>query len=200
MLFRENEDVFFNEMDDVDDKDIKDAEKMTDDSTDVDISEEVEDIFDEGCGKKETVDIDDDGKEVVKEKKVCKEGDDEEDDVDDDDDMDEDDIEDVEESLIFDDDSYELYESVCGPFECNTSTQIDDIDSYVDDRERMFSSTTDEVDDIIDGHLSGEGADEIVPDSVDILGTNTDDFTFDNNGTDPEEIVNDEENEEDIFD
>lgn len=198
MLFRENEDVFFNEMDDVDDKDIKDAEKMTDDSTDVDISEEVEDIFDEGCGKKETVDIDDDGKEVVKEKKVCKEGDDEEDDVDDD--MDEDDIEDVEESIIFDDDSYELYESVCGPFECNTSAQIDDIDSYVDDRERMFSSTTDEVDDIIDGHLSGEGADEIVPDSVDILGTNTDDFTFDNNGTDPEEIVNDEENEEDIFD
>lgn len=198
MLFRENEDVFFNEMDDVDDKDIKDAEKMTDDSTDVDISEEVEDIFDEGCGKKETVDIDDDGKEVVKEKKVCKEGDDEEDDVDDD--MDEDDIEDVEESLIFDDDSYELYESVCGPFECNTSAQIDDIDNYVDDRERFFSSTTDEVDDIIDGHLSGEGADEIVPDSVDILGTNTDDFTFDNNGTDPEEIVNDEENEEDIFD
>ena len=198
MLFRENEDMFFNEMDDVDDKDIKDAEKMTDDSTDVDISEEVEDIFDEGCGKKETVDIDDDGKEVVKEKKVCKEGDDEEDDVDDD--MDEDDIEDVEESLIFDDDSYELYESVCGPFECNTSAQIDDIDSYVDDRERIFSSTTDEVDDIIDGHLSGEGADEIVPDSVDILGTNTDDFTFDNNGTDPEEIVNDEENEEDIFD
>ena len=198
MLFRENEDMFFNEMDDVDDKDIKDAEKMTDDSTDVDISEDVEDIFDEGCGKKETVDIDDDGKEVVKEKKVCKEGDDEEDDVDDD--MDEDDIEDVEESLIFDDDSYELYESVCGPFECNTSAQIDDIDSYVDDRERFFSSTTDEVDDIIDGHLSGEGADEIVPDSVDILGTNTDDFTFDNNGTDPEEIVNDEENEEDIFD
>ena len=198
MLFRENEDMFFNEMDDVDDKDIKDAEKMTDDSTDVDISEEVEDIFDEGCGKKETVDIDDDGKEVVKEKKVCKEGDDEEDDVDDD--MDEDDIEDVEESLIFDDDSYELYESVCGPFECNTSAQIDDIDNYVDDRERFFSSTTDEVDDIIDGHLSGEGADEIVPDSVDILGTNTDDFTFDNNGTDPEEIVNDEENEEDIFD
>ena len=194
MLFRENEDMFFNEMDDVDDKDIKDAEKMTDDSTDVDISEEVEDIFDEGCGKKETVDIDDDGKEVVKEKKVCKEGDDV------DDDMDEDDIEDVEESLIFDDDSYELYESVCGPFECNTSAQIDDIDSYVDDRERIFSSTTDEVDDIIDGHLSGEGADEIVPDSVDILGTNTDDFTFDNNGTDPEEIVNDEENEEDIFD
>lgn len=198
MLFRENEDMFFNEMDDVDDKDIKDAEKMTDDSTDVDISEDVEDIFDEGCGKKETVDIDDDGKEVVKEKKVCKEGDDEEDDVDDD--MDEDDIEDVEESLIFDDDSYGLYESVCGPFECNTSAQIDDIDSYVDDRERFFSSTTDEVDDIIDGHLSGEGADEIVPDSVDILGTNTDDFTFDNNGTDPEEIVNDEENEEDIFD
>ena len=198
MLFRENEDMFFNEMDDVDDKDIKDAEKMTDDSTDVDISEEVEDIFDEGCGKKETVDIDDDGKEVVKEKKVCKEGDDEEDDVDDD--MDEDDIEDVEESLIFDDDSYELYESVCGPFECNTSAQIDDIDNYVDDRERFFSSTTDEVDDIIDGHLSGEGADEIVPDSVDILGTNTDDFTFDNNGTDPEEIVNDEEDEEDIFD
>lgn len=197
MLFRENEDVFFNEMDDVDDKDIKDAEKMTDDSTDVDISEEVEDIFDEGCGKKETVDIDDDGKEVVKEKKVCKEGDDE-DDVDDD--MDDDDIEDVEESLIFDDDSYGLYESVCGPFECNTSAQIDDIDNYVDDRERFFSSTTDEVDDIIDGHLSGEGADEIVPDSVDILGTNTDDFTFDNNGTDPEEIVNDEENEEDIFD
>lgn len=197
MLFRENEDMFFNEMDDVDDKDIKDAEKMTDDSTDVDISEEVEDIFDEGCGKKETVDIDDDGKEVVKEKKVCKEGDDE-DDIDDD--MDDDDIEDVEESLIFDDDSYELYESVCGPFECNTSAQIDDIDSYVDDRERFFSSTTDEVDDIIDGHLSGEGADEIVPDSVDILGTNTDDFTFDNNGTDPEEIVNDEENEEDIFD
>ena len=196
MLFRENEDMFFNEMDDVDDKDIKDAEKMTDDSTDVDISEDVEDIFDEGCGKKETVDIDDDGKEVVKEKKVCKEGDDE-DDIDDD--MDDDDIEDVEESLIFDDDSYELYESVCGPFECNTSAQIDDIDSYVDDRERIFSSTTDEVDDIIDGHLSGEGADEIVPDSVDILGTNTDDFTFDNNGTDPEEIVNDEENEEDIF-
>ena len=197
MLFRENEDMFFNEMDDVDDKDIKDAEKMTDDSTDVDISEDVEDIFDEGCGKKETVDIDDDGKEVVKEKKVCKEGDDE-DDIDDD--MDDDDIEDVEESLIFDDDSYELYESVCGPFECNTSAQIDDIDSYVDDRERIFSSTTDEVDDIIDGLLSGEGADEIVPDSVDILGTNTDDFTFDNNGTDPEEIVNDEENEEDIFD
>lgn len=197
MLFRENEDMFFNEMDDVDDKDIKDAEKMTDDSTDVDISEDVEDIFDEGCGKKETVDIDDDGKEVVKEKKVCKEGDDE-DDIDDD--MDDDDIEDVEESLIFDDDSYELYESVCGPFECNTSAQIDDIDSYVDDRERFFSSTTDEVDDIIDGHLSGEGVDEIVPDSVDILGTNTDDFTFDNNGTDPEEIVNDEENEEDIFD
>lgn len=193
MLFRENEDMFFNEMDDVDDKDIKDAEKMTDDSTDVDISEDVEDIFDEGCGKKETVDIDDDGKEVVKEKKVCKEGDDE-------DDMDDDDIEDVEESLIFDDDSYELYESVCGPFECNTSAQIDDIDSYVDDRERIFSSTTDEVDDIIDGLLSGEGADEIVPDSVDILGTNTDDFTFDNNGTDPEEIVNDEEDEEDIFD
>ena len=199
MLFRENEDMFFNEMDDVDDKDIKDTEKMTDDSTDVDISEDVEDIFDEGCGKKETVDIDDDGKEVVKEKKVCKEGDDEEDDVDDD--MDDDDIEDVEESLIFDDDSYELYESVCGPFECNTSAQIDDIDSYVDDRERIFSSTTDEVDDIIDGLLSGEGADEIVPDSVDILGTNTDDFTFDNNGTDPEEIVNDEEeDEEDIFD
>lgn len=197
MLFRENEDMFFNEMDDVDDKDIKDAEKMTDDSTDVDISEDVEDIFDEGCGKKETVDIDDDGKEVVKEKKVCKEEDDE-DDIDDD--MDDDDIEDVEESLIFDDDSYELYESVCGPFECNTSAQIDDIDSYVDDRERFFSSTTDEVDDIIDGHLSGEGADEIVPDSVDILGTNTDDFTFDNNGTDPEEIVNNEENEEDIFD
>ena len=197
MLFRENEDMFFNEMDDVDDKDIKDAEKMTDDSTDVDISEDVEDIFDEGCGKKETVDIDDDGKEVVKEKKVCKEGDDE-DDIDDG--MDDDDIEDVEESLIFDDDSYELYESVCGPFECNTSAQIDDIDSYVDDRERIFSSTTDEVDDIIDGLLSGEGADEIVPDSVDILGTNTDDFTFDNNGTDPEEIVNDEENEEDIFD
>lgn len=198
MLFRENEDMFFNEMDDVDDKDIKDAEKMTDDSTDVDISEDVEDIFDEGCGKKETVDIDDDGKEVVKEKKVCKEGDDE-DDIDDD--MDDDDIEDVEESLIFDDDSYELYESVCGPFECNTSAQIDDIDSYVDDRERIFSSTTDEVDDIIDGLLSGEGADEIVPDSVDILGTNTDDFTFDNNGTDPEEIVNnDEEDEEDIFD
>lgn len=198
MLFRENEDMFFNEMDDVDDKDIKDAEKMTDDSTDVDISEDVEDIFDEGCGKKETVDIDDDGKEVVKEKKVCKEGDDE-DDIDDD--MDEDDIEDVEESLIFDDDSYGLYESVCGPFECNTSAQIDDIDSYVDDRERIFSSTTDEVDDIIDGLLSGEGADEIVPDSVDILGTNTDDFTFDNNGTDPEEIVNDEEeDEEDIFD
>lgn len=197
MLFRENEDMFFNEMDDVDDKDIKDAEKMTDDSTDVDISEDVEDIFDEGCGKKETVDIDDDGKEVVKEKKVCKEGDDE-DDIDDD--MDDDDIEDVEESLIFDDDSYELYESVCGPFECNTSAQIDDIDSYVDDRERFFSSTTDEVDDIIDGLLSGEGADEIVPDSVDILGTNTDDFTFDNNGTDPEEIVNDEEDEEDIFD
>lgn len=197
MLFRENEDMFFNEMDDVDDKDIKDAEKMTDDSTDVDISEDVEDIFGEGCGKKETVDIDDDGKEVVKEKKVCKEGDDE-DDIDDD--MDDDDIEDVEESLIFDDDSYELYESVCGPFECNTSAQIDDIDSYVDDRERFFSSTTDEVDDIIDGHLSGEGADEIVPDSVDILGTNTDDFTFDNNGTDPEEIVNDEEDEEDIFD
>ena len=199
MLFRENEDMFFNEMDDVDDKDIKDAEKMTDDSTDVDISEDVEDIFDEGCGKKETVDIDDDGKEGVKEKKVCKEGEDEEDDVDDD--MDEDDIEDVEESLIFDDDSYGLYESVCGPFECNTSAQIDDIDSYVDDRERIFSSTTDEVDDIIDGLLSGEGADEIVPDSVDILGTNTDDFTFDNNGTDPEEIVNDEEeDEEDIFD
>lgn len=198
MLFRENKDMFFNEMDDVDDKDIKDAEKMTDDSTDVDISEDVEDIFDEGCGKKETVDIDDDGKEVVKEKKVCKEGDDE-DDIDDD--MDDDDIEDVEESLIFDDDSYELYESVCGPFECNTSAQIDDIDSYVDDRERIFSSTTDEVDDIIDGLLSGEGADEIVPDSVDILGTNTDDFTFDNNGTDPEEIVNnDEEDEEDIFD
>lgn len=197
MLFRENEDMFFNEMDDVDDKDIKDAEKMTDDSTDVDISEDVEDIFDEGCGKKETVDIDDDGKEVVKEKKVCKEGDDE-DDIDDD--MDDDDIEDVEESLIFDDDSYELYESVCGPFECNTSAQIDDIDSYVDDRERIFSSTTDEVDDIIDGLLSGEGADEIVPDSVDILGTNTDDFTFDNNETDPEEIINDEENEEDIFD
>ena len=198
MLFRENEDMFFNEMDDVEDKDIKDAEKMTDDSTDVDISEDVEDIFDEGCGKKETVDIDDDGKEVVKEKKVCKEGDDE-DDIDDD--MDDDDIEDVEESLIFDDDSYELYESVCGPFECNTSAQIDDIDSYVDDRERIFSSTTDEVDDIIDGLLSGEGADEIVPDSVDILGTNTDDFTFDNNGTDPEEIVNnDEEDEEDIFD
>ena len=269
MLFKEYQGTIFDESEEIKDKDIKDAEKMAKDSKEdisTDESYEMEeDIFAEKCATKEgdcSTEDDDEtveekcatkegkcaskecdcptsGDKVFKEKKVCKEEDDE---VDDDEEVEvsDDDVEDVEESLIVDDEAFELYESVCGPFvrnadnpalpaihsferwklveytpvqgrikilnpsgireECNSSAPIDDIDKYVDDRDSFFCSTTDEVDDIIDDKLTGEGSEEVVPDSVDRLGSNTDDFTVkdeeDEIDDEPEDFIDDEE---DIF-
>lgn len=229
MLFKEYQGTIFDESEEIKDNDIKDAEKMAKDSKEdipTDESYEMEeDIFAEKCATKEgdcSTEDDDEtveekcatkegkcaskecdcptsGDKVFKEKKVCKEEDDE---VDDDEEVEvsDDDVEDVEESLIVDDEAFELYESVCGPFECNSSTPIDDIDKYVDDRDSFFCSTTDEVDDIIDDKLTGEGSEEVVPDSVDRLGSNTDDFTVkdeeDEIDDEPEDFIDDEE---DIF-
>ena len=229
MLFKEYQGTIFDESEEIKDKDIKDAEKMAKDSKEdipTDESYEMEeDIFAEKCATKEgdcSTEDDDEtveekcatkegkcaskecdcpasGDKVFKEKKVCKEEDDE---VDDDEEVEvsDDDVEDVEESLIVDDEAFELYESVCGPFECNSSAPIDDIDKYVDDRDSFFCSTTDEVDDIIDDKLTGEGSEEVVPDSVDRLGSNMDDFTVkdeeDEIDDEPEDFIDDEE---DIF-
>jgi len=217
MLFKEYQGTIFDESEEIKDKDIKDAEKMAKDSkedisTDESYEMEEEDIFAEKCATKEgkcatkegkcaskECDCPTSGDKVFKEKKVCKEEDDE---VDDDEEVEvsDDDVEDVEESLIVDDEAFELYESVCGPFECNSSAPIDDIDKYVDDRDSFFCSTTDEVDDIIDDKLTGEGSEEVVPDSVDRLGSNTDDFTVkdeeDEIDDEPEDFIDDEE---DIF-
>lgn len=229
MLFKEYQGTIFDESEEIKDKDIKDAEKMAKDSKEdipTDESYEMEeDIFAEKCATKEgdcSTEDDDEtveekcatkegkcaskecdcptsGDKVFKEKKVCKEEDDE---VDDDEEVEvsDDDVEDVEESLIVDDEAFELYESVCGPFECSSSAPIDDIDKYVDDRDSFFCSTTDEVDDIIDDKLTGEGSEEVVPDSVDRLGSNTDDFTVkdeeDEIDDEPEDFIDDEE---DIF-
>lgn len=210
MLFKEYQGTIFDESEEIKDKDIKDAEKMAKDSkedisTDESYEMEEEDIFAEKCATKEgkcaskECDCPTSGDKVFKEKKVCKEEDDE---VDDDEEVEvsDDDVEDVEESLIVDDEAFELYESVCGPFECNSSAPIDDIDKYVDDRDSFFCSTTDEVDDIIDDKLTGEGSEEVVPDSVDRLGSNTDDFTVkdeeDEIDDGPEDFIDDEE---DIF-
>lgn len=217
MLFKEYQGTIFDESEEIKDNDIKDAEKMAKDSkedisTDESYEMEEEDIFAEKCATKEgkcatkegkcaskECDCPTSGDKVFKEKKVCKEEDDE---VDDDEEVEvsDDDVEDVEESLIVDDEAFELYESVCGPFECNSSAPIDDIDKYVDDRDSFFCSTTDEVDDIIDDKLTGEGSEEVVPDSVDRLGSNTDDFTVkdeeDEIDDEPEDFIDDEE---DIF-
>lgn len=217
MLFKEYQGTIFDESEEIKDKDIKDAEKMAKDSkedisTDESYEMEEEDIFAEKCATKEgkcatkegkcaskECDCPTSGDKVFKEKKVCKEEDDE---VDDDEEVEvsDDDVEDVEESLIVDDEAFELYESVCGPFECNSSAPVDDIDKYVDDRDSFFCSTTDEVDDIIDDKLTGEGSEEVVPDSVDRLGSNTDDFTVkdeeDEIDDEPEDFIDDEE---DIF-
>lgn len=217
MLFKEYQGTIFDESEEIKDKDIKDAEKMAKDSkedisTDESYEMEEEDIFAEKCATKEgkcatkegkcaskECDCPTSGDKVFKEKKVCKEEDDE---VDDDEEVEvsDDDVEDVEESLIVDDEAFELYESVCGPFECNSSAPIDDIDKYVDDRDSFFCSTTDEVDDIIDDKLTGEGSEEVVPDSVDRLGSNTDDFIVkdeeDEIDDEPEDFIDDEE---DIF-
>lgn len=217
MLFKEYQGTIFDESEEIKDKDIKDAEKMAKDSkedisTDESYEMEEEDIFAEKCATKEgkcatkegkcaskECDCPTSGDKVFKEKKVCKEEDDE---VDDDEEVEvsDDDVEDVEESLIVDDEAFELYESVCGPFECNSSAPIDDIDKYVDDRDSFFCSTTDEVDNIIDDKLTGEGSEEVVPDSVDRLGSNTDDFTVkdeeDEIDDEPEDFIDDEE---DIF-
>lgn len=217
MLFKEYQGTIFDESEEIKDKGIKDAEKMAKDSkedisTDESYEMEEEDIFAEKCATKEgkcatkegkcaskECDCPTSGDKVFKEKKVCKEEDDE---VDDDEEVEvsDDDVEDVEESLIVDDEAFELYESVCGPFECNSSAPIDDIDKYVDDRDSFFCSTTDEVDDIIDDKLTGEGSEEVVPDSVDRLGSNTDDFTVkdeeDEIDDEPEDFIDDEE---DIF-
>lgn len=217
MLFKEYQGTIFDESEEIKDKDIKDAEKMAKDSkedisTDESYEMEEEDIFAEKCATKEgkcatkegkcaskECDCPTSGDKVFKEKKVCKEEDDE---IDDDEEVEvsDDDVEDVEESLIVDDEAFELYESVCGPFECNSSAPIDDIDKYVDDRDSFFCSTTDEVDDIIDDKLTGEGSEEVVPDSVDRLGSNTDDFTVkdeeDEIDDEPEDFIDDEE---DIF-
>lgn len=217
MLFKEYQGTIFDESEEIKDKDIKDAEKMAKDSkedisTDESYEMEEEDIFAEKCATKEgkcatkegkcaskECDCPTSGDKVFKEKKVCKEEDDE---VDDDEEVEvsDDDVEDVEESLIVDDEAFELYESVCGPFECNSSAPIDDIDKYVDDRDSFFCSTTDEVDDIIDDKLTGEGSEEVVPDSVNRLGSNTDDFTVkdeeDEIDDEPEDFIDDEE---DIF-
>ena len=217
MLFKEYQGTIFDESEEIKDKDIKDAEKMAKDSkedisTDESYEMEEEDIFAEKCATKEgkcatkegkcaskECDCPTSGDKVFKEKKVCKEEDDE---VDDDEEVEvsDDDVEDVEESLIVDDEAFELYESVCGPFECSSSAPIDDIDKYVDDRDSFFCSTTDEVDDIIDDKLTGEGSKEVVPDSVDRLGSNTDDFTVkdeeDEIDDEPEDFIDDEE---DIF-
>lgn len=229
MLFKEYQGTIFDESEEIKDKDIKDAEKMAKDSKeDIPTNESYEmeeDIFAEKCATKEgdcSTEDDDEtveekcatkegkcaskecdcptsGDKVFKEKKVCKEEDDE---VDDDEEVEvsDDDVEDVEESLIVDDEAFELYESVCGPFECSSSAPIDDIDKYVDDRDSFFCSTTDEVDDIIDDKLTGEGSEEVVPDSVDRLGSNTDDFTVkdeeDEIDDEPEDFIDDEE---DIF-
>lgn len=213
MLFKEYQGTIFDESEEIKDKDIKDAEKMAKDSkedilTDESYEMEEEDIFAEKCATKEgkcatkegkcaskECDCPTSGDKVFKEKKVCKEEDDDEE-VE----VSDDDVEDVEESLIVDDEAFELYESVCGPFECNSSAPIDDIDKYVDDRDSFFCSTTDEVDDIIDDKLTGEGSEEVVPDSVDRLGSNTDDFTVkdeeDEIDDEPEDFIDDEE---DIF-
>lgn len=217
MLFKEYQGTIFDESEEIKDNDIKDAEKMAKDSkedisTDESYEMEEEDIFAEKCATKEgkcatkegkcaskECDCPTSGDKVFKEKKVCKEEDDE---VDDDEEVEvsDDDVEDVEESLIVDDEAFELYESVCGPFECNSSAPIDDIDKYVDDRDSFFCSTTDEVDDIIDDKLTGECSEEVVPDSVDRLGSNTDDFTVkdeeDEIDDEPEDFIDDEE---DIF-
>lgn len=217
MLFKEYQGTIFDESEEIKDNDIKDAEKMAKDSkedisTDESYEMEEEDIFAEKCATKEgkcatkegkcaskECDCPTSGDKVFKEKKVCKEEDDE---VDDDEEVEvsDDDVEDVEESLIVDDEAFELYESVCGPFECNSSAPIDDIDKYVDNRDSFFCSTTDEVDDIIDDKLTGEGSEEVVPDSVDRLGSNTDDFTVkdeeDEIDDEPEDFIDDEE---DIF-
>lgn len=217
MLFKEYQGTIFDESEEIKDNDIKDAEKMAKDSkedisTDESYEMEEEDIFAEKCATKEgkcatkegkcaskECDCPTSGDKVFKEKKVCKEEDDE---VDDDEEVEvsDDDVEDVEESLIVDDEAFELYESVCGPFECNSSAPIDDIDKYVDDRDSFFCSTTDEVDDIIDDKLTGEGSEEVVPDSVDRLGSNTDDFTVkdeeDEIDDEPEDFIDDEE---DVF-
>lgn len=228
MLFKEYQGTIFDESEEIKDKDIKDAEKMAKDSKEdipTDESYEMEeDIFAEKCATKEgdcSTEDDDEtveekcatkegkcaskecdcptsGDKVFKEKKVCKE----DDEIDDDEEVEvsDDDVEDVEESLIVDDEAFELYESVCGPFECNSSAPIDDIDKYVDDRDNFFCSTTGEVDDIIDDKLTGEGSEEVVPDSVDRLGSNTDDFTVkdeeDEIDDEPEDFIDDEE---DIF-
>lgn len=161
------------------DKDLKDAEKLDNGDDDFEVKEctnEEDDIYSEKCCKEE------DEEEFIE--RCYKEEDDEDlfegcykEEDDEEVDVSDDEVSDIEEAMIFDD-SFELFESVCGPFECNTSNSVDDIDKYLNDRDVYSSSTTDEVDDMIDGSLHGEGSDEIVPDSVDILGTNTDDFDY----------------------
>lgn len=110
--------------------------------------------------------------------------------------------EELEESILFDDDSFDLYESVCG--ETDDSAEIECHKSYEDMKKDAFAfgATNDQVDGIIDGEL-GQEAPDTVPDNVNILGANTDDFDYDENGSqdmDDDEDIDIVIDDDDIYD
>ena len=110
--------------------------------------------------------------------------------------------EEVEESILFDDESYDLYESVCGQEE--QKEEVNCQKSYEDMKKDAFAFgvTNDQIDGIIDKHL-GMGAPDTVPDNVNILGTNTDDFEYDEDKSqdmDDDEDIDIVIDDDDIYD
>lgn len=110
--------------------------------------------------------------------------------------------EELKESILFDDDSFDLYESVCG--ETEDSSEIECQKSYEDMKKDAFAfgATNDQVDGMIDGEL-GQSAPDTVPDNVNILGANTDDFDYDESK--PQDMDDDEDidiviDDDDIYD
>lgn len=106
----------------------------------------------------------------------------------------------LEESIIFDDESFELFESACDQEEDKIECQK----SYEDMKKDAFAfgATNDQIDGMIDKHL-GQDAPDTVPDNVNILGSNTDDFEYDENNSqdmDDDEDIDIVIDDEDIYD
>lgn len=107
----------------------------------------------------------------------------------------------LEENVMFDD-AYEIYESVCG--DEKDECEIDCQKSYEDMKKDAFAfgATNDQIDGVIDQEL-GADAPDTVPDNVNILGANTDDFDYDEDGSgemDLDEDIDIVIDDEDIFD
>lgn len=106
----------------------------------------------------------------------------------------------LEESMFFDD-AYDVYTSVCE--ETCEGSDCETGDNYEETKKDAFAfgPTNDQIDGMIDSEIS-DFAQDTIPDNVNILGANTDDFEY--NEDEPEDMYDDEDieiviDDEDIY-